>query len=91
MADVILTFQIMPESPEEDLKVLEEKAKIEIENFGGEVGKVEVEPVAFGLKAINIIFVMDEEKGGTEDLEELISKIKGIQSVKVTDVRRAFG
>ena len=81
----------MPESPEEDLKVLEEKAKIEIENFGGEVGKVEVEPVAFGLKAINIIFVMDEEKGGTEDLEELISKIKGIQSVKVTDVRRAFG
>ena len=91
MADVIITFQVMPESPEEDLKVLEEKAKIEIENFGGEVGKVEIEPVAFGLKAVNIVFVMDESKGATDDLEELISEIKGIQSVRVIDVRRAFG
>lgn len=91
MADVVITFQIMPESTEVDLNVIGEKAKIEIENYGGEVGKMDVEPIAFGLNALNIIFIMDESRGSTDELENLISEIRGVESVKVTDVRRAIG
>ncbi len=81
----------MPASPEVDLSVLEEKIKIEIENFGGEVGRVNIEPIAFGLDALNVIFILDETRGSTDELEQLISEILGIESVQVTDVRRAIG
>ena len=91
MAQAIVTLKIMPESPDIDLKEIEIAATQEIKVFGGEVGKVEIEPIAFGLKALNLIFVMDEAKGSTESLENIIAKIPGVQSVDVTDVRRAIG
>ena len=91
MAEVIITLKIMPNSPEIDLSKIEEEAKKKVDAFEGEVGKVEEIPVAFGLKSLNIIFVMDEQKGSTDKLEEEIEDIEGVQSVEVTDVRRAIG
>jgi len=91
MADVILTFKIMPESPDIDLTTVEEKAVHLIKEFGGEVGKKSIEPVAFGLNALNLIFIMDEAKGATDSLEEDITKLDGVNSCEVTDVRRALG
>lgn len=82
----------MPGSPDVDLNELENKVMKEIKKFTGETEtKNEIEPVAFGLKALKITFVMDENKGSTEKLENNISKIKGVNSVEVIDVRRAIG
>lgn len=80
----------MPESLETELKGVEKEAKDYINKYG-EVGKVEMEEVAFGLKAINLTFVVDENKGGTDELEDLIRNIDGVGSAEVTDVRRAIG
>lgn len=91
MAQVIITIKIMPSGVDVKLEKIEEAIKEKITEFGGEVGKKEEEAVAFGLKALKLIFVMDESIGSTETLEEQISKIKGVQSVEVTDVRRAIG
>lgn len=91
MANVIITLKIMPSSPETDLEALETKATEKITDFGGEVGKKEIEPIAFGLKALNLILVSDENKGSTEDLEKEISELEGVSSVEVTDVRRQVG
>jgi elongation factor 1-beta len=90
MAEVIITIKIMPESLETELKGVEKEAKDYINKYG-EVGKVEMEEVAFGLKAINLTFVVDENKGGTDELEDLIRNIDGVGSAEVTDVRRAIG
>ncbi len=91
MAKVIITLKIMPESPDSNLKHIEEKATKLIKAFGGDVGKVEIEPIAFGLKAIKLIFISDENKGGTEDLEAKISDLDEVNSVEAIDVRRAIG
>ena len=91
MASVIITLKIMPESPDTDLSVLEVAATKHISAFGGEVGRVEKEPIAFGLVALKLIFVMDEKKGSTESLENQIAAVGGVNSVEVTDVRRAIG
>ena len=91
MAEVIITLKIMPDSPEVDLAKIEESATKKIKAFEGEVGKVEQIPIAFGLKSLNLIFVMDEKKGSTDSLEDDIAAIKGVKSVEVTDVRRAIG
>jgi len=91
MADVVITFKIMPESPEIDLNLIKEKVKGIISDFGGEVGRESEEPIGFGLIALNLIFVMDENKGSTEVLEAQISALEEVASVEVTDVRRAIG
>ena len=91
MAKVIVTLKIMPESPDIKLDKIQEQAKRIIADFGGDVGKVEEKPIAFGLKALYIIFIMDESKGSTETLEDSVSEIEGVKSVEVTDVRRAVG
>ena len=91
MADVIITIKIMPDSPETDLDSLSAQASEKILTFGGEVGKTLIEPVAFGLKSLIIMFVMDEAKGATDPLEEEISNLEGVNSCEVTDVRRAIG
>jgi len=67
MAKAIVTLKIMPKSPDTDLDKISKSALEKIKGFAGEgETKKEIEPVAFGLKALKIIFVMDEEKGSTE-------------------------
>ncbi len=92
MADIVITLKIMPNSPEVDLSKVEEQALAKIKDFAGiDNHKSEQENVAFGLKALKIMFVMSEDVGTTDPLEENISKIEGVNSVEVTDVRRAIG
>ena len=92
MAQVVVTIRIMPQNPNIDLSKLEPKAKKEIVDFcSSKEFKTSIQPIAFGLKALDIIFVMDESKGSTEELEKKISHIEGVESVEVTDVRRAIG
>lgn len=91
MADIVVTLRIMPTGPEVELEPVEEKAKHLISEFGGEVGKSEFNPVAFGLKSIDLVFVMDENLGSTEKLEEDIAALENVNSAEVTDVRRAVG
>ena len=92
MADVIITFNIMPTSPDVDLKEVTEKSLALIKEYTGlDNNKVEEVPLAFGLISIKLIFVMDEAKGATDPLEEQIKTIDGVNSVEVTDVRRSIG
>ena len=92
MADVVVSLRIMPKEVNTDISVLESYAKNEIISFCGlREFRTRIEPIAFGLKALEIIFVMDENKGSTEELEKKISVMSGVESVEVTDVRRAIG
>ena len=91
MADVSVTLRIMPESPDTDLSMLFDSVANLIQGFGGTVHSTEQNPIAFGLKALDILFIMPEEKGSTEPLEKRISEIDGVSSVDVIDVRRAVG
>lgn len=91
MATVIVTMKIMPSSPDEDLDSIKAAAVKLIAAFGGTVGKTELEPIAFGLKAVVFMFAMAENLGDTEELEARIAAVQGVNSVQVTDVRRAIG
>lgn len=92
MANVVITLKLMPEDVEVDLDALHREAKKTIHRY---VGKGEIraeqEPIAFGLKALRLTFVMDESKGGLDPLEDILRNLEGVQSVQVVDVRRAIG
>ena len=92
MADVVVTMKLMGDSPEADMKKIEDETVIRIKKFTGfDNYKAEVQEVAFGLKALQIMFVMDEAKGNLDPLEEDLSTIPDVNSVETTDVRRAVG
>jgi elongation factor 1-beta len=93
MAKAVVTIKIMPVSPDVDLQQVQEAAVLKIDDFTGEAGekRFEIEPIAFGLKALKITFVMDEKIGGTEPLETEVAGIEGVNSIEVIDVRRAIG
>ena len=92
MGTAIITLKIMPESPDTDLKRIEGEALKFITEFSDDrQKKVDIQPIAFGLKSVNITFLMDEKKGDVEPLEKKISSVEGVQSVECTDVRRIIG
>ena len=92
MAFAVATIKVMPESPEVDLTALEVKVKEKIKDFAGEGDtKTEIEPVAFGLKALKVSFVLDEEKGSPDPVAEEVEKFDEVASAEIIDVRRAIG
>jgi len=91
MAEVIVTLKIMPVSPDIDLDDLKTKAKKIIKEAEGEIGKEYYEEIAFGIKAIILIFIRNEAKGSVDDISDKIAEIEEVSSTEITDVRRAIG
>ena len=87
MARVVMTMKIMPDGVEIDLDDLLEKIKSVVPEKT-DVGAVEMQPVAFGLKAIRMNLVRDESLGGTDDIEAAISAVEGVAQVEVEMVSR---
>lgn len=80
-------FRIMPSSPEANLEKIKEKSKKIIETNKGMRLQISEEPIAFGLKSVNLFFQFDEDSALTE-IEESLQKIKEVQSVEMTDIRK---
>lgn len=94
MARAVATLKVMPSSPDIDLHKLELKVKEVIYKFVKEKTetKVIIEPVAFGLKALIIMFVMDEKLGSPDPIAEKVAEMEDeVNSAEITDVRRAIG
>jgi elongation factor 1-beta len=87
MARVVMTMKIMPDGVEIDLDDLLEQIKSAVPE-GTDVGAVETQPIAFGLKAIRMNLVRDESLGGTDDIEAAISAVEGVAQVEVEMVSR---
>jgi elongation factor 1-beta len=80
-------YKIMPESPETNLETIQETAKKMVENFGGINKTYEIQPIAFGLKAIIVFFFYPEDKS-TDRLENEFTKIPGVASAQLIDMRK---
>lgn len=93
MAKNVVTVQIMPCGVESDLQKIQADCEKLIETYGS-VGqkKIDIIPIAFGLKSIQIIFMVDEKIAqNTEKLEEDLSRVDDVNQARVIDVRRPLG
>lgn len=80
-------YKIMPVSPEADLDKIKEDAKKIVEDFGGQNKEYEIEPVAFGLKAIIVFFFYPDDKN-PEEIENKFSEMENVNSVQLIDMRK---
>lgn len=89
MGEVIGLIRVMPGEVLEDdklQKIIEDiKALIKPP---AKVGNIEIKPVAFGLKGLNVTVLVPDDVGGLDPIAEEISKIENVDSAEVTDVGR---
>jgi translation elongation factor aEF-1 beta len=80
----------MPTSPSVDMKKLQENVEKRVKEIGGILHKVDIEPIAFGLKAL-VFMIGWKEELDPDLIESELAKIKDVNSIEITDVRRAIG
>ncbi len=85
MGRVAATYNLMPDGPSIDMEAVKTKIP-QIVPEGVTVLKGEVKPFAFGLKILDITFMMNDSEGIMDKLEEKLRSIEGIQGVESTQV-----
>lgn len=83
MGKVAVTFRVMPEGVEVDLDAVQSRLR---ESLRERLKKLEVKPVAFGLRAVEAIVVLDDAAGEMERVETLLLGIPGVGGVESTEV-----
>ncbi len=83
-----VTVQVMPKSPETNLEKIKNKIQEKLKKAKNI--QSEEKDIAFGLKALQVIVAWPEDSE-TDEIENIISKIEGVSSCKIEDIRRAFG
>ena len=90
MALCAVIFRVMPVSPSVDMKKLQNAIMQRLEEIGGIFNRVEEQPVAFGLKCLMFTIGWKEELD-PDLIDTELSKIEDVNSIEITDVRRAIG
>ncbi|WP_048150953.1 elongation factor 1-beta [Palaeococcus ferrophilus] len=86
--NLVGVIKVMPTDPDVNLDELEEAIKKVIpEKFGFQ--KVEREPIAFGLVALNVYLLGKDAEGYSfDEVAEAIEKLENVESAQVTTVTR---
>ena len=85
MGQVAVTIKVMPESPETDLDKIKSQIKKAVSGKT-EIKNIKETAIAFGLKQLEILLLMPDQSGGTDEIEDKIRKIKGVSSVECGDI-----
>lgn len=85
MGEVGLQYRVLPEGIEVDLDDLKKKIQGALPG-GAALRASETKPLAFGLKALHVLIVLDDKKGGAEQVEDAIAGVPGVQSVEIVQM-----
>jgi len=87
---VVVTVKVMPESPEVNLEELQQKVGKVIEENKGAMHKAETQPIGFGLNALLLSYIIDEDdaKGGTDPIDKAIMETEGVNTAETTEVTK---
>lgn len=80
-------IKIMPKSPSSNIDKIAKSAVEIIEKENGKRVNYEINPIAFGIKALIVFFQWPEEKG-LDKVETKLKKISEVQSVEMVDIRK---
>ncbi|MCX6693862.1 MAG: elongation factor 1-beta [Methanomicrobiales archaeon] len=80
MGKVALILRVMPKSPDIDLakvkQAIQERVKVE---------DIREEPIGFGLKALKLAVIVEDEAGAAERVEVSLQDIIGVERVETIE------
>lgn len=83
--NLAVTLRIMPEGVDVDLNEIKEKLPGIVEEYG-KVHSAEEKPIAFGIEALEVAVLLNDKKGGSDEIQEKVSKLSGVGEVDVTNM-----
>lgn len=87
MGKVVVTLRVMPKGVDTNFDALQEAIKKILSKYAeGNVGFRKM-PIAFGLQALDVAFLMPEREGGTDPIEKEISAladVSGVDTIGIT-------
>ncbi len=92
MSKAVVTFKLMPESPEVDLGPIKEKAEA-IAREAGAIGEMQVkeEPIAFGLKAVLVLGMYEVEGADFDGIATKLGEIENVRDSQIAKMDLALG
>ncbi|MEK6898041.1 MAG: elongation factor 1-beta [Nanoarchaeota archaeon] len=84
-----IKIKMMPSSPNVNFDGIKKKAKSVVENNKGKNISFEEEPIAFGLKALIVYFILPED-AELEIIENKLGELENVNSAETIDMRRAI-
>ena len=88
MAEVLLVYEIRPDTVEVTPMKLEEVIRTDLPEKFRMQDKPEEKPLFFGLIGIVSQFIIPEEDGAQDELEDYLNSIEEISSIQMTFVTR---
>jgi len=85
MAEVVVTFKVLPK----DIDVNLDKLENEIKNVM-KPERIEREPIAFGLVALKVIKIIPDASGVLEETENKLKSIIDVGEVEVVELGRSL-
>ncbi|MCL4323425.1 MAG: elongation factor 1-beta [Candidatus Thermoplasmatota archaeon] len=85
MADVAITFSVLPEEADSDLNKMSQEIKASLANYC-RISNLEIKEIAFGLKKINLEVVVKDDEGQQDRIEEVLKGISGVGQVDAEDM-----
>jgi elongation factor 1-beta len=86
--NTVATIRVMPEGVETDLEALKAKIQDAVPD-NMKIHKIEEEPIAFGLVALNVMILTSDKEGGDLDpAKEAFETLDHVSEIDITDVRR---
>jgi elongation factor 1-beta len=87
MGKVAAQLKVMPQSPDIDLDVLQERFENALPE-GAKISRTDRDDVAFGLVALLPTVIVPDDAGGSDAVEEAFAQVEGVESVTVQQVGR---
>ncbi|WP_319378913.1 elongation factor 1-beta [uncultured Methanocorpusculum sp.] len=84
MGEVVVILKIMLESPDVDLEKLQADIRAKVSG----IEDMKVEPIGFGLSAIKIAMITEDDEGAGDKIEGLFSQIPGIDRTEIESLNR---
>lgn len=85
MGDVAVVMRILPEDADRDINTIMSAAREKLKGKGT-LNKLEVQEVAFGLKAVRLEIIIPDEEGKIDSVEAALSGIEGVGQVDTEDM-----
>jgi len=79
---VLVKYRMMPESPDVDVN----KIKENVYSLDLDIKDLKIVPIAFGLKAIEVVVSLPDKEGVAEESEKKLSEIEGVGDVETVSI-----
>ncbi len=91
MGEVLLQYMIKGSSPEVDLEAVAKEVREKLATVDERIKMqdgVEIKPLYFGIKGATVQFIIPEEDGLQDKLEEYLREFEGVEDAELTFVSR---